>query len=52
MDSEDGKIAKPLYGAFEKNGRQKLIRTEEMNKVFTILNNRATNSIALNIADF
>ena len=46
------KIAKPLCGAFENNGIQKLTWTEEMNEIFTILKDRATNSIALNIADF
>ena len=39
------KIAKPLYGAFENNGIQKLTWTEEMNEIFTILKDRATNSI-------
>ncbi len=46
------KIAKPLYGAFEKNGRQRLTWTEEMNEVCTTLKDRAKNLIALNIADF
>ena len=45
-------IAKPLYGALEKNGRQKLIWTEEMDEAFTTLKHRAANSIALNISDF
>ena len=45
-------IAKLLYGALEKNGRQKLIWTEEMDKAFTILKDRAANSKALNIPDF
>ena len=45
-------IAKPLHGTLEKNERQKLIWTEEMDEAFTILKHRAANSIALNISDF
>ena len=44
-------ITKPLYGALEKNGRQKLIWTEEIDEAFTILKDRAANLIALNIPD-
>ena len=45
-------ITKPLYGALERNGRQTLIWTEEIDKTFTILKGTAANLIALNIPDF
>ena len=45
-------ITKPLYGALERNGRQKLIWTDEIDEAFTILKGRAANLIALNIPDF
>ena len=49
---EMANIAKPLYGSFENNGREKMTWTEEMNKIFTILKDITTNSIPLNNADF
>ena len=61
MITRMAEIAKPLYGVLdrderererEKNKRQKLLWTEQMNKAFTVLKNRAANSIALNIIDF
>ena len=45
-------IAKPLYGALEKNGRHTLIWTEETNEEFMVLKDRTKNSIALNIPNF
>ena len=45
-------IAKPLYEVLEKNGRQKLIWTTEMDEAFNELKKRAANSIALNVPDF
>ena len=53
MDSWYRRYSKAfVYEVLEKNGRQKLIWTTEMDEAFNELKKRAANSIALNIPDF
>ena len=45
-------IAKPLYDALERNGRQRLVWTDAVCRVFEELKKRIANAVALHIPDF